>query len=271
MTNIKSQHRVDTNMSEKMDYSIVETETWELIRLKQVQRESCSDEYNWYQHRCKYVLLKKNRITDNRFEDELCIRIIPLFETCDFGVKELYDGRSMWSVYADLYSKQIKFGKHGSFRIPDELRGRGLGSYILSDLVQWVKQYHPTFSIQQLHIKGFEDKQPSDWQRRESLYEGVGFRLEISNSDGRSGVAIAEDSSVLHENRNPNKVESINLRKFMEILEENGNLRKDKSNLEQKLENSQQGYDNLKTKLVRWRASTIFLIVLGVGLSFIFH
>ena len=56
MTNIKSQHRVDTNMSEKMDYSIVETETWELIRLKQVQRESCSDEYNWYQHRCKYVL-----------------------------------------------------------------------------------------------------------------------------------------------------------------------------------------------------------------------
>lgn len=262
---------------EKMDYSIIETETWELIRLRQAPKGSSSDEYSWrdeynqYQHYWEYILLKKNRITDNRFEDELCITITPLFRTCDFGVKELYDSRAMWSVYADLYAKQIKFGKHGSFQIPHELRGRGLGSYILSDLVQWVKQYHPTLSIQPLHVKGFDDKQPTDWQRRESLYEGVGFRLEISKSERRSGVAIAEDSSVLHENRNPNKVESINLQEFREILEENSKLHKHKSNLEQALSSSQQEYDSLKTKLFIWRTSTIFLILLTVGLGFIFH
>lgn len=260
-----------------MDYSIIKTETLELIRLRQVPRKSSSYEYSWgeeynrYQHCCEYILLRKNRITDNRFEDELCITIIPLFKTYDFRVEELYDARAMWSVYADLYSKEIKFAKYGSFQIPRELRGRGLGSYILSDLVQWVKQYHPTLSIQPLHVKGFDDKQSTDWQRRESLYKGVGFRLEISEGEGRSGVAIAEDSSVLYENRNPNKVESINLQEFIEILEENGKLRKHKSNLEQKLSSFQQEYDSLKTKIFIWRASTICLILLVVCLGFIFH
>lgn len=174
---------------------------------------------------------------------------------------------------ANLISKRIKFAKYGSFQIQDrDLRGRGLGSYVLSDSVQWVKQYHPNFSIERLFVKGFDDKQPSDWEQRESLYKGVGFNLKISDDSGkRSGVAIVENSSVLHENRNLNKVETINLKKFIEILEENCSLRGNKNDLEQRLKDYQQGYNKLKSKLVFWRASTIFLIASIVALSFVFH
>lgn len=212
-------------------------------------------------------------MTDAVSEDELCIKMIPLIEIDNLGVKPLWNSCSTWSVYADLKLKQIKFAKYGSFQIQDrDLRGRGLGSYVLSDLVQWVKQYHPNFSIERLFVKGFDDKQPGDWEQRESLYKGVGFQLKISDDGGkRSGVAIAENSSVLHENRNPNKVETINLMKFIEILEENCRLRGNKNDLERRLKNYQQGYDKLESKLVFWRASTIFLIASIVALGFVFH
>lgn len=126
-------------MSKDSEYKITQTEAWELIRVNDRGAKIVSKD-EWYYSAYAYVLLYKKRKTDARFEDELLVTTIPLFEINRDRKVELYDGRSTWSVHADIMARQIKFAKYGSFQIPDDrLKGRGLGSYILSDLVQWVK------------------------------------------------------------------------------------------------------------------------------------
>lgn len=254
-------------MSEDGEYKITRTETWELLRVKNRGAEVLSKD-EWCYSSYAYILLYKNRKTDARFEDELLVTIIPLFEINRYGKVELYDGRSTWSVHANMMTQQIKFAKYSSFQIPDyRLKGRGLGSYILSDLVQWVKQYHPTFAIEKLSVVGFLDNLSGASERRERLYEGVGFRMEFNTdtlAENRSGKAVAENSSVLHENRNPKKVKSISLKELVKIIEENCTLHQDKHNLMQKLE-------QLKYKIGFWKATSIlfFLTTMVIGFAFI--
>lgn len=133
-------------MSEDSEYKITQTEAWELIRIKNRKLETFFEDT----HECNYlsyayILLYKKRVTDLVFKDELFITIIPLFEIDEISRHrkvELWDSRSTWSVCANIMLKQVKFANYSSFHIRDDnLKGRGLGSYILSDLVQWVKQY----------------------------------------------------------------------------------------------------------------------------------
>lgn len=128
---------------------------------------------------------------------------------------------------------------------------------------------HPTFAIEKLSVVGFSDNLSGASERREKLYEGVGFRLESNTlEENRSGTAVAQDSSVLHENRNPNKVESITLGKFVEIIEESSSLRKEKYHLIQRLELSEEAVIKLKRKINLWKVTTISLFITTIVLGF---
>lgn len=135
-------------MPKYREHKVTQTETWELVRLKNIEPENFVKDTSRRYRSYAYILLHKKRITNGTFEDELFVTIIPLKEISNYSKGHLWDGRSTWSIYANLYFKRIKFAKYGSFQIQDRnLRGRGLGSYILSDLVEWIKQYHPNFAL----------------------------------------------------------------------------------------------------------------------------
>lgn len=97
---------VDTDMSEETDYKITKAEAWELIRIRHKKAQNSIDEYDWYHHCYAYILLKKDTITDAVFEDELCIKIIPLIEAGNFGVKPLWNSCSTWSVLSKFNFKK---------------------------------------------------------------------------------------------------------------------------------------------------------------------
>ena len=114
-----------------------ESEEWELIKIKQAEI---------------YVLLHSKKETDLFVSEKLKITIIPLTslgnDQVDKGEEKLLNLK-VWGVEIDRITAQAKFCRYGAFEIqPDELKNQGLGSYVLSKLVGWVKNYPSEFKVQ---------------------------------------------------------------------------------------------------------------------------
>lgn len=203
----------------RTEYREIQTETWELIRIKNIQNKyNKSESY-------AYVLLQKRREGNNRSSDNFSVTIIPLVEVSEDGWNIFENSKSTWDVQAKISCQHIRFARSDNFQIRDKkLRGRGLGSYVLSDLVQWVKQYYPTYTIKNFSVKNLENKLKSDTERVFTLYKQVGFRIEDEDLEEGIGMAVAENASALHEHRNASKVESITIEKFLEIFREDREL-----------------------------------------------
>ncbi len=236
----------------RTEYREIQTEIWELIRIKNIKNKyNKSESY-------AYVLLRKRREGNNR-ADDFSVTIIPLVEVSEKRWNTFRNSESTWDVQAEISCQHIKFARSDNFQIRDEkLKGRGLGSYVLSDLVQWVKQYYPTYTIKSFRVKNLDNKFKSDTERLFKLYEKVGFIIEDKDLEEGTGRAVAEDTSALHEHRNARKVESITIEKFQEIFREDRELQ------QAVREYWRDENDKLRKHLFYWRVVATVLFAITV-------
>lgn len=104
-----------------------------------------------------------------------------------------------------MISHQVKFAHQENLIIKSKsFRNRGLGSYIFSDFVRWAKEYYLDFSVAYLQITPLEEDTPNGKARTKVFYQRFGFP--------------AEKVSELKECRNPDKVESVSLEKFLPAI-----------------------------------------------------
>lgn len=190
-----------------------ESEGWELIKIKQAEI---------------YVLLHFKKETDLFVSEKLKITIIPLTslgnEQVDKGDEKLLNLK-VWGVEIDRITGQAKFGRYGAFEIqPDELRNKGLGSYVLSKLVQWVKNYPSEFKVQILG-ESIDENHPNN----SPLVKKFGQKFNLLKAQNISELINQTDLG---------KIESwpITTKFLSEILQENISLKQSNKELKQRIQ-----------------------------------
>ncbi len=197
---------------ERFSRQTFQSKEWELIRVKKTDT---------------YVLLYSERTIDLFAIDELKITIIPLTSIGDYyagnyGEKQLY--LKIWGIEIDLIQGNVRFAHCMPFEIkPEELRNKGLGSYVLGKLVRWVKEHPSDFKIQ-LHAQSMDESYPHNSRLVEGLYQ----KFNLLEAKTISDIVDYSDSD---------KIESILLEQFLsDIIRENNMLEQDNHNLKQRIE-----------------------------------
>lgn len=108
-------------------------------------------------------------------------------------------------------SEKAKFATKTDIYLPEGLRGFGIGTYIMSNLIQWGANKKPDYPVERLRLSHFDAKIDEDRDLRNSFYEKLGFYLEFDNEERREGIATTENLSQLTPRKNFNKIERISL------------------------------------------------------------
>ena len=187
---------------------VFELEEKELIRVKETET---------------YILLLSKKKIDLFTEEELKITIIPLTSIGDYfagNYNEKRSGLKIWGAKIDLIEGKVQFAHCMSFEIkPDELKEKGLGSYVLGKLVRWVRQHSQDFKVK-LWAASIDNNYPDNF---EGLYKKFNL-LKVKTISDIKEPPISD------------KVESIPIGEFLsEVIEKN-------TKLERKIENIRSDY-----------------------------
>ena len=232
--------RIDhySDFIKKFGKQIVISEDWELIKVNfndsNSRRSNLENDI--------YVLLHSVATTELFREDELKITVIPLnLSSYDRSIHKV------WSVKISLTQGEVKFAHFMPFEIlPKSLRGKGLGSHILSKLVRRVEQYPPEFSVQ-LHAQSIDNSSPGNEKRVNALYQK--FNLL--------------DAETIFDINHPvlSKIESLPLDKFCsDFIRENTKLKYDEQRKYKKIDDLYKRHFH-QQKLIKFLIIVLILLI----------
>ncbi len=129
------------------------------------------------------------------------------FQVISFSASPKFD------VVADHAERSVTFtlGEMGAL-LPVELRGGGLGSYIMSELIKWAKSSVPDYGV--VPVKAFAppDEGSEAIQRNKTFLAKMGFALQNSETGSQVGLfGIASKAGALKVHTNTQKLERVDL------------------------------------------------------------
>ncbi|VEP18352.1 hypothetical protein H1P_760018 [Hyella patelloides LEGE 07179] len=208
---------------EKFGRTVIQSEEWELIKIKHKDKIKKS-EVNYPEQEDIYIFLYSERKTTLFVNDELRITIVPFESLTQYNPYS--SSFKVWGVEIDIIQGTVKFAHCMNFEILEELRNKGLGSYILEKLVQFVTNYPSTFKVR-LHAKSIDENFPNNDKLVNGLYKK--FNLleaktiadikEVHNSDKIESLQLAKTLfSIIKESKELNK-NQINFTQYVKKLE----------------------------------------------------
>ncbi len=129
------------------------------------------------------------------------------FQVVNFSASPKFD------VVADHTERSVTFtlGEMGAL-MPVELRGGGLGSYIMSELIKWAKSSVPDYGV--VPVKAFAppDEGNEAMQRNKTFLAKMGFSLHNSGTGSQIGLfGVASKAGALKVHTNTQKLERVDL------------------------------------------------------------
>lgn len=129
------------------------------------------------------------------------------FQVVNFSASPKFD------VVADHAERSVTFtlGEMGAL-LPVGLRGGGLGSYIMSELVKWAKSSVPDYRV--VPIKAFAppDEGEEAMQRNKAFLAKMGFTLQNSGAGSQVGLfGVTSTVGALKAHANTQKLERVDL------------------------------------------------------------
>ena len=185
--------------------------SFELIRLQPHQNRESEEEV--------MVLIKKGskRVKDGEANITLYrVQVYILdtvkkkadgFQACKFPASPKFD------VIADHVERSVEFslGEMGQL-MPVELRGGGLGSLIMSELIKWAKNGVGDYSVTPIKVFAPPDEAEGAIQRNKAFLRKVGFLVGDQGGGGKGSVyGMAKTVSVLKTHTNLQKLERVDL------------------------------------------------------------
>ena len=188
------------------------------------------------------------------------------FQVVNFSASPKFD------VVADHVERSVTFtlGEMGAL-MPVELRGGGLGSYVMSELVKWAKSSVPDYGV--VPVKAFAppDEGNEAMQRNKAFLAKLGFALKSSEAGSQVGLfGVTSKAGALKVHTNTQKLERVDLPGWLndltavratmgnQVEEEIGNARFFKEEL-------QRQKDSDKGKLSFWAGLLLGLVVGAVA------
>lgn len=113
-----------------------------------------------------------------------------------FGPKHARIGEHVTTMGGEFsHNSQLVRITNGQVMIqPDNLRGMGLGTYLMNKIVAWAKQFNSTVRVRVVNLSAV-DAGPNNRVRRNTLYENFGLCFNYREEDGvekASGASLAE-------------------------------------------------------------------------------
>lgn len=93
--------------------------------------------------------------------------------------------------------------------LPVELRGGGIGSLIMSELIKWAKSHVGDYAVKPIKVYAPPDEGGESLQRNKSFLKNLGLELQEDGSSGVFGVAEAVKS--LNTHANTQKLERVDM------------------------------------------------------------
>ncbi|GEM_PF-6651294 len=170
-------------------------------------------------------------------------------------------------VVVDHVIKQAKLGPTGNILVAGDLRGQGLGRFLLSEVIVWLQYHYPTYGIAKGKL-GPGDADKENIERRDHFYRSPGFIVVYADGDRCSGHFFAEKISEL------TPYHPVNLRVLSapDMLQDLLKQQDENNDLKTKLMGWKKLYESLERDFLksrRWnRRFAVFLVVLVAGVTF---
>jgi hypothetical protein len=129
------------------------------------------------------------------------------FQVVNFSASPRFD------VVADHAERSVTFtlGEMGAL-LPVELRGGGLGSYIMSELVKWAKSSVPDYGVVPVKVFTPPDERGDTMQRNKTFLAKMGFTLYSSEAGSQVGLfGVTSQVGSLKVHANTQKLERVDL------------------------------------------------------------
>jgi len=192
--------------------------SFDLVRMQPHSNRSSEDEV--------MVLIKKSskRAKDESVDMTLFrvqLHLVSAVKKAASGMEVVkFSSSPKFDVVADHAAKSVEFtlGEMGNL-LPQELRGGGLGSLIMSELIKWVKISVPDYSVVPLKVFLPPDEDDSAMLRNKTFIAKMGFALQNANKGAKLGLyGVAAKAGGLKEHVNTQKVERVDMPGWLEDL-----------------------------------------------------
>ena len=203
-------------------------------------------------------VMKQYRESDNEM---MIVRIVPVSSNSQRPVSSISgnatDQLSINKITATVNHRanSIEFGPPQGMLLDSNLRGKGIGTFALNEIVTWLRQRYQDYSISSFEFMSGENADEADKERRNKFLENFGFSLGFTDSTQRTGTAKAKKPSLLRPYINSDKLEELDIEKyFFSLYNEKNKL--DKEYNELKVEYAARGEELLggmpKTDLIKY-------------------
>lgn len=94
------------------------------------------------------------------------------------------EDRPTFQVNVSTAQEAVTFGPKGMLGMLDqEDKGRGVGRYCLSRVIQWLHDHYPSYRVLPGTLSPMDALTPEERQRRNQLYIGAGFDLTLADDE----------------------------------------------------------------------------------------
>lgn len=136
------------------------------------------------------------------------------FQVVSFGSNPKFD------IVADHVARSVSFtlGEMGAL-LPPELRGGGLGSYIMSEMIKWAKANVGDYTVTPFKAFAPPDEGNEAMQRNKAFLTKMGFTLQNSGTGNQIGLyGVAPSAGTLKGAANPQKLERVDCSAWLNDL-----------------------------------------------------
>lgn len=128
----------------------------------------------------------------------------------EFYSMHTISAQPIFDVVVDHRNKTVDFDVGDrTTAIPETLQGGGLGSYILSQMIEWVQQVGASYQVQSIRIGSPETAGSGREQKLKAFFSRFGF--SIIERSGQGVFAVTEGPKSLKACINSEKVETVAL------------------------------------------------------------
>lgn len=138
------------------------------------------------------------------------------------------------TALANHKSNSIDFGPGQGIFIEESLRGKGIGSFAMNELVIWIKSKFTEYAINPFEFILGDMISETDKKIRNDFFENFGFTISYSDHTQNGGIIKIKKAGMLKEHYNAEKIDEMNIEKYVfGLITDKYKIEKDYTDLKQ--------------------------------------
>ncbi len=140
------------------------------------------------------------------------------------------------SVTVNHRMNSIDFGPMQGIFIEESIRGKGITTFLVNELIRWLKKNFPDYTINAFEIVEHENITEQVRDIRNKFLEKFGFSLNYTDITNRNGTMRAKKPALLKEVYNSERIEELDIEQYvLGLINDRGKMETDINTLKVEL------------------------------------